>query len=57
MTFADGVWTLWRNAAGFNQRFSGTVSADGDTVDRLWEISEDGMPWTVDFELTYLRER
>ena len=28
MTFADNVWTIWRDATGFNQRFTGTVSAE-----------------------------
>jgi hypothetical protein len=57
MTFAGGVWTMWRNAPGFNQRFTGTVSADGDTVDGRWEMSKDGVTWNLDFELTYVRER
>jgi hypothetical protein len=57
MTFADGVWTMWREAPGFNQRFIGTFSADGDTVDARWEMSRDGVTWKVDFELTYVRER
>lgn len=57
MTFADGVWTMWRDAPGFNQRFTGTLSADGDTVDGRWEMSEDGATWKLDFELTYTRVR
>ncbi|MPZ28956.1 MAG: hypothetical protein GEV12_21800 [Micromonosporaceae bacterium] len=57
MTFADGVWTVWRNAPGFNQRFTGTLSADGNTMDGQWEMSEDGVTWNLDFELSYVRER
>jgi hypothetical protein len=57
MTLADGAWTMWREAPGFNQRFTGTFSADGDTVEAQWEMSEDGTTWNVDFELTYRRER
>ena len=48
---------MWREAPGFSQRFIGTVSADGDTVDARWETSEDGVTWNLDFELTYVRER
>ncbi|WP_422769745.1 hypothetical protein ACN28C_23815 [Plantactinospora sp. WMMC1484] len=57
MTFAEGVWTLWRDAPGFHQRFTGTVGTDGDTVDARWERSEDGVTWHVDFALTYTRIR
>ncbi|MEU0572766.1 hypothetical protein ABZ297_46200 [Nonomuraea sp. NPDC005983] len=57
MTLADGVWAVWRDAPGFNQRFTGTLSADGDTVDGRWEMSADGVTWNLDFELTYTRER
>ncbi|WP_436761431.1 hypothetical protein [Streptosporangium sp. V21-05] len=57
MTFADDVWTMWRDAPGFNQRFTGTLSADGDTVDGRWEMSENGVTWNLDFELTYTRVR
>jgi hypothetical protein len=55
MTFADGVWTMWRAAPGFNQRFTGTLSADGTTVDGRWEMSGDGENWILDFGLTYTR--
>jgi hypothetical protein len=57
MTLVDGVWTIWREAPGFNQRFIGTLSPDRDTVDGRWEMSEDGTDWHVDFELTYTRAR
>ena len=57
MTFGDGGWRIWRDAPGFNQRFIGTVSADGDTIDARWEMSEDGVTWRPDFELTYTRDR
>jgi len=57
MTFADGVWTMRRDAPGFNQRFTATISTDGATMDGRWEMSEDGVSWSLDFELTYVRER
>jgi hypothetical protein len=56
MTFVDNVWTIWRDARGFNQRFTGTVSADGDAVDGRWEMSKDGVTWNLDFELSYQRQ-
>ncbi|TMR99446.1 hypothetical protein [Nonomuraea basaltis] len=57
MTFTDGEWRIWRAAPGFHQRFTGTLSSDGDTVEARWEMSRDGVTWNVDFELTYRRVR
>jgi hypothetical protein len=57
MTLIDGAWTIWREAPGFNQRFIGMLSPDQNSVDGRWEMSEDGVDWHVDFELTYTRER
>ncbi|MEH0829370.1 hypothetical protein, partial [Micromonospora sp. CPCC 205714] len=57
MTFTDGVWRQWRDAPGFGQRFVGTLSADGDSIDGRWEISRDGVTWDLDFELSYVRDR
>ncbi|MGC5021999.1 hypothetical protein [Micromonospora sp. DT47] len=56
MTFADGQWRMWRAAPGFHQRFVGTLSADGATVDGRWERSTDGHEWDLDFALTYRRD-
>jgi hypothetical protein len=60
MGFEGGVWTLSRTTADvspldFSQRFSGRFSADGDTIDGVWDISEDGETWKKDFDLTYRR--
>jgi hypothetical protein len=58
MTFNDGVWDLLRDAADFSpldfsQRFSGTFSADGRTIEGEWQTSPDGSAWERDFGLTY----
>ena len=59
MTFEDGVWTLQRDSPDFSdlnfwQRYEGTFSADGDTIDGRWEISHDeGATWEKDFDLVY----
>jgi hypothetical protein len=55
MTFADGVWQLWRDAPGFSQRFEGRVSADGNRIAGRWEKSTDGATWEHDFDVTYAR--
>jgi hypothetical protein len=60
MTLADGVWTLLRtepdaSPLDFAQRFVGTFSADGDTIEGRWETSPDGREWQLDFRMTYRR--
>ena len=51
----EGVWTIWRNAPRFNQRYIGNLAADGSSIDGRWEFSEDGSMWKVDFDLSYHR--
>ena len=60
MSFADGVWMLWREEADFSpldfaQRYTGTFSDDGTTIAGAWEIRHPGKPWEHDFALTYTR--
>jgi hypothetical protein len=60
MTFAEGEWTLLRDAPdftplSFSQRFTGSFSDDGDTIRARWETSRDGLSWERDFDLTYTR--
>lgn len=55
MSFADGVWTMWREAPGFWQRFDGTVSNGGRTITAHWEKSPDGVAWEHDFDVTYTK--
>ena len=59
MTLDAGVWTLTREspdftALDFAQRFTGTFSADGNTISGAWESGADGS-WRHDFYLTYRR--
>jgi hypothetical protein len=60
MSFAGGVWKLWRTAADFSpldfsQRYSGTFGDDGRTIRGSWESSRDGSHWEHDFELLYTK--
>jgi hypothetical protein len=62
MTFDGVVWTLARTRPDFSpldfkQRYVGTFSADGDTIDGRWEICEQHDDWRVDFPLTHRRRR
>ena len=60
MSLEDGVWKLWRDQPDFSpldfsQRFTGTLSEDGDTIAGAWEICHDGKTWEHDFDLTYTK--
>ena len=50
----DGVWRMWRDDADFSQRFTGTLTEDGNAIAGLWE-SRDGESWVDDLEITYRR--
>ena len=61
MSFEGGVWRLWRDEPDFSpldfsQRYRGTLSDDGTTIDGAWEICHDGKTWEHDFDLTYRRK-
>jgi hypothetical protein len=55
MGFAAGRWTLERTGEPFPQRFTATMSEDGQTIEGRWEKAEDGSTFTTDFHLTYRR--
>jgi hypothetical protein len=60
MSFADGVWTLIRESPDFSpldfrQRFTGTFSADRNTITGTWEKTAAGGEWEHDFGLSYQR--
>lgn len=65
-TVEGSTWTIWRapgedwngpDGPGFNQRFIGQISADGNTIDGRWErgMGQAGDEWEIDFPLTYVR--
>jgi hypothetical protein len=59
MTFADGVWTLDRTAAGpkdFDQRMTATISPDGNTITANWEVRDSAThEMRHDFSVIYTR--
>jgi hypothetical protein len=60
MTFDGRTWTLERtkpdfSPLDFHQRFVGSISDDGETIDGEWRSSKDGQQWTRDFRMTYIR--
>ena len=57
MRIGAGEWKLWREGDPFPQRFTATISQDGNTISGRWEKAEDGTNYTTDFSLTYSRVR
>jgi len=67
LTTLEGLtWRIWRapgedwngpGGPGFNQRFFGEISADGNSIDARWErgMGDAGDQWEIDFPLTYVR--
>jgi hypothetical protein len=55
MSIGDGEWVLWREGAPFSQRFTASISDDGNTITGRWEIAEDFTNYAPDFDLTYRR--
>jgi len=55
MSIGDGEWRLWREGEPFRQRFSATISDDGNTMAGRWERSEHGTGFRTDFDLVYRR--
>jgi hypothetical protein len=57
MSISDGEWKLWRDGEPFAQRFSATISDEGNTIAGRWEKAPDGGTWETDFDLTYRKVR
>ena len=51
------TWRFWRDAPApdLSQRFTGTFSADGNTIAGRGELSKDGKTWECDLDLSYQR--
>ncbi len=57
MSIGEGRWELWREGEPFPQRFTATISDDGETIVGRWEKAPDGRTWETDFDLTYRKAR
>jgi hypothetical protein len=55
MSLDGNTWKTWRDHPGFSQRWTGTISDDGNAISGTIEINEDGT-WRKDFDLTYTRD-
>ena len=55
VSFEDNVLKWTRQGSDFSQRYTLTLSDDGQTVVGKGEISKDGSTWEKDLNLTYTR--
>ena len=51
----NNILKWWRNAPGFSQRYSLTITDDGNTIIGKGELCEDGTTWKKDLDQTYTR--
>ena len=51
----DTTWRIWRDAPGFSQRFTGTITDGGRRIAGRWQLCEDDRHWTDDVEISYQR--
>jgi len=49
----DGVWRMWRDHPGFDQRFSAKLGHD--TFQGLWRLAETPGDWHDDLTMTFRR--
>jgi hypothetical protein len=53
VSLADGVLRFWRDAPGFEQRFSATLGRD--SFEGLWQLARTPGDWQDDLKVTYRR--
>ena len=55
MSIGNGEWKLWRDGKPFSQRFTATITDDGNTITGRWETAEDSTNYVPDFDLVLRR--
>jgi len=55
VSFKDNKLKWWRNTPGFSQRYTWTISDDGNVIICTGELSKDNGTWEKDLELTLRR--
>jgi hypothetical protein len=53
ISLEDGVLRIWRDAPGFDQRYSATVAPD--TFEGIFQLAETPGDWRDDLKVTYRR--
>ncbi len=54
-SFHDNIWKWWRDSPAFAQRFTVTLSPDGNTMTGNGQLCRDGKNWENDLQLVYER--
>jgi hypothetical protein len=49
----DGVWTMWRDQPGFDQRFSAKL--ERDVIEGVFELAQTPGDWQEDMRVIYRR--
>jgi hypothetical protein len=55
VSIKDNKFKWLREAPGFSQRMTGTISSDGKSIVGKGELSKDGKTWDMDLQLEYSR--
>lgn len=55
VSLQDGVLKWWRDAPDFSQKYTWTITDDGDTMIAEGQLSKDGTTWEKDLEQTFTR--
>lgn len=55
VSFENGVLKWWRNALGFSQRYTWTITDNGNSMIGEGLLSKDGTTWEKDLDLTFTR--
>jgi hypothetical protein len=55
VSLQDGILKWWRNAPGFSQQYTWTITNNGDTIVSKGQLSKDGTTWEKDLEITFTR--
>jgi len=55
VSFSDNKLKWWRNTPGFSQRFTWTISDNGNIIHSKGELSKDSATWEKDLEQTFNR--
>jgi hypothetical protein len=55
VSFQDNVLKWWRSSPNFSQRYTWTITENGNTIIGKGELSKDGTTWEKDLEQTFTR--
>ena len=54
-SFTGTDWKIWRDAPGFRQRCTATISPAGEPMHVTWELARDGSTWKPDLDEVFTR--